>query len=190
VAGFCFSASDPDGDAITKYELYDNTIDPSTGHFSVNGVVQTKVLYQPIFLTPQQFAQTTFQTGASGSDDLYAAAFDGTSWSAIKEFHVTALTNQLPVVTASNVTATTHNEVFAASSLVSASDPDGDAITMYELYDNTIDPSTGHFSVNGVVQTKVLYQPIFLTGPRQKSGRYSQYRHSHREWGRCKAIDD
>jgi len=91
--GSLSTASDPDGDAITMYTVYDNTIDPNTGHFLVNGVVQTKNLYQPIYLTAQQFAQTTFQTGASGSDDLYVAAFDGTSWSAIKEFHVGAVNN-------------------------------------------------------------------------------------------------
>ena len=156
------SASDPDGDAITMYTLYDNTIDPNTGHFSVNGVVQTKVLYQPITLTAQQFAQTTFKTGASGSDDLYVSAFDGTSWSTIKEFHVAALANRPPVVAASDVTLPGATSV-AMGSLLSASDPDGDAITMYTLYDNTIDPNTGHFSVNGVVQAKVLYQPITLT---------------------------
>jgi hypothetical protein len=91
--GSLFTASDPDGDAITMYTVYDNTLNPNTGHLLVNGVAQAKLLYQPIYLTAQQFAQTTFQTGASGSDDVYVSAFDGTSWSAVKEFHVGAVNN-------------------------------------------------------------------------------------------------
>jgi hypothetical protein len=69
----------------------------------VNGVTQAKVLYQPIVLTAAQLAQTTFQTG-TGPDDLYVAAFDGTAWSAGKEFHVSPPAAGGPATVASGAT--------------------------------------------------------------------------------------
>ena len=57
-------------------------------------------------------------------------------------------TNQAPVLTASN-TNLTHNQTIAASSLFTATDPNGDTITTYALKDVT---GNGHFVVNGVVQ--------------------------------------
>ena len=55
---------------------------------------------------------------------------------------------QAPVVTAINATLT-HNQSVAASSLFTATDPDGQTITTYALKDVT---GNGHFVVNGVVQ--------------------------------------
>ena len=52
------------------------------------------------------------------------------------------------MVTALNTTVT-HKQSVAASSLFTASDPDGDTITTYALKDVT---GNGHFVVNGVVQ--------------------------------------
>ena len=52
------------------------------------------------------------------------------------------------MVTTSNKTVT-HNQSIAASSLFTATDPDGDTITTYALKDVT---GNGHFVVNGVVQ--------------------------------------
>jgi len=55
---------------------------------------------------------------------------------------------QAPVITALNATLT-HNQSIAASSLFTATDPDGQTITTYALKDVT---GNGHFVVNGVVQ--------------------------------------
>src|SRR2546430_1740843 len=57
----------------------------------------------------------------------------------------------MPVVTASNFTAT-HNQNIAASNLFSVTDANGDSITQYQLWDSTGDPASGHWIVNGVVQ--------------------------------------
>jgi hypothetical protein len=92
-------------------------------------------------------AQTTYQSG-SGSDQLSIRANDGTLWSAWQTATVTAPLDQAPVVTASNKTVT-HNQSIAASSLFTATDPEGDTITTYALKDVT---GNGHFVVNGVVQ--------------------------------------
>ena len=141
-ASSLFTATDPDGDTITTYALKDVT---GNGHFVVNGV--TQATNTEIDLTAAQLAQTTYQSG-SGSDQFSVRAFDGTLWSGWQTATVTASVDQAPVVTTSNKTVT-HNQSIAASSLFTATDPDGDTITTYALKDVT---GNGHFVVNGVVQ--------------------------------------
>ncbi|WP_271614781.1 M10 family metallopeptidase [Bradyrhizobium sp. CCBAU 51627] len=147
-ASTLFTASDPNGYTITEYHFWDSTADPSSGHFVVGGVAQGT--NQSIDVLASQLASTTFQSG-SGSDDLWVQAFDGTYWSAWKEFHVNAPVDQAPVVSASDYTAT-HNQNIAASSLFTVSDAEGDPITAYHFWDSTSDPSSGHFVVGGVAQ--------------------------------------
>jgi VCBS repeat-containing protein len=141
-ASSLFTASDPDGDAITTYHFYDAT---GNGHFVVNGVAQPAAT--SIAVSAAQLAQTSYQSG-SGADQLFVQAYDGTLWSNWKPFMVNAPVDRAPVVMAPDVTAT-HNQSFAASSLFTASDPDGDTISMYHFYDAT---GNGHFVVNGVAQ--------------------------------------
>ena len=69
-----FSVADADDDTITRYQFWDSTVDASSGHWVVNGVVQGT--NQAIDVTPAQLSSTTFQSG-SGSDDLWVRAFDG-----------------------------------------------------------------------------------------------------------------
>jgi hypothetical protein len=104
-----FSVTDGDGDTITKYQFWDSTADPTSGHWVVSGVAQGA--FQAIDVSAAQLAQTTFQSG-SGSDDLYVWAFDGFDWSAWKEFHVNAPLNHVPVVTAPDFAAS-HNQNIA-----------------------------------------------------------------------------
>ena len=132
-ASALFSVTDGDGDAITKYQFWDSTTDPASGHWVVNGMVQGT--NQAIDVTAAQLAQTTFQSG-SGSDDLWVRAFDGFDWSEWKEFHVNAPVEARPVVTAPDFAAS-HNQDIAASALFSVTDGDGDAITKYQFWDST-----------------------------------------------------
>ncbi|CAN7322707.1 matrixin family metalloprotease [Bradyrhizobium sp. LjRoot220] len=80
-----FSVSDADSDTISKYQFWDSSNDPLSGHFVVGGVAQG--VGQGIDLTAAQLSSTTFQTG-SASDDLWVRVYDGTEWSAWKGFHV------------------------------------------------------------------------------------------------------
>ncbi len=146
-ASSLFSANDADGDSLL-YFFYDNSADPTSGHFTVNGVVQAAGT--TFALTAAQLAQTTFTAGTSSSDDLFVNAWDGSAFSGPKEFHVNVAANHAPTVTASDVPAT-RGEVLNASSLFSANDADGDSL-LYFFYDNSADPTSGHFTVNGVVQ--------------------------------------
>jgi hypothetical protein len=141
-ASSLFTATDPDGDAIT-YALKDLT---GNGHFVVNGVVQATNV--EIDLTAAQLAQATYVAG-SGSDQLSIRASDGTLWSAWQTVTVTAPLDQAPVVTTSDQTVMRNQSIIAASSLFTATDPEGDPITTYALKDLT---GNGQFVVNGVVQ--------------------------------------
>jgi hypothetical protein len=151
-----FTASDPDGDAITQYDLWDTG--GGGGHFLVNGVVQPT--NGDIYVIAERLAQTTYQSG-NGIDTLRVRANDGTQWSEWSpSFTVSAQTvntppvntppvNTPPVVTVSNIIARP-GQAFAASSLFTASDPDGDAITQYDLWDTGGD--SARFRVDGVTQ--------------------------------------
>src|SRR5262249_57198362 len=65
-AAALFTASDPDGDAITQYDFWDTG--GGGGHFAVNGASQPA--NQDIYVSTSQLAQTTYQTG-SGTDTLW-----------------------------------------------------------------------------------------------------------------------
>jgi hypothetical protein len=148
-----FSVSDFEGDAITKYQLWDSTSDPLSGHFVISGVAQPARAV--IDITAAQLAATSFVTGTV-NDMLQIRAFDGISWSASDSaswapFTVTPAPNNAPVVTTADTSAG-HGQTLALSSLFSVSDADGDAITRYQLWDSTSDPLSGHFVVNGVAQ--------------------------------------
>ena len=66
-----FSATDGDGDTLL-YFFYDNSADPASGHFTVNGVVQAA--NTTFAVNAAQLAQTTFTAGAFTSDDLFVNA--------------------------------------------------------------------------------------------------------------------
>jgi hypothetical protein len=149
IASSLFTASDGDNDTITAYQFYDNTPGGTSGHFVINGVIQPA--YNPIDVSATQLAQTTFQPGVSGSDDLWVRAYDGIDWSAWKEFHVTVPPNHAPSVAASDVHST-KDQLLAAASLFSVADTDHDAITAYTFYDDSPAATSGYFVVNGVAQ--------------------------------------
>jgi hypothetical protein len=146
-ASSLFSASDADGDNLL-YFFYDNTLDPASGHFTINGMVQAAGT--TFAVTAAQLAQTTFTAGTATSDDLFVNVWDGSAFSGPKEFHVNVPANQAPTVTAPDFSAS-KGQLIAASSLFSANDADGDSL-LYFFYDNSAAATSGHFTVNGVVQ--------------------------------------
>jgi hypothetical protein len=144
-ASSLFTASDPDGDTISKYAFWDTGA--GGGHFMLNGVAQGTS--QEINVAAAQLSQLSYQSG-SGADTLWVRANDGTQWSPwSSSFTVTAPVDTPPSVTVSNVNAT-HGQSFAASSLFTATDADGDAISKYAFWDTG--NGGGHFMLNGVAQ--------------------------------------
>ncbi|MGY3589497.1 autotransporter passenger strand-loop-strand repeat protein [Bradyrhizobium sp. USDA 4341] len=77
------TATDADGDAITKYALWDSN---TNGHWSVNGA--TQAANTEIDITAAQLSQTTYQAG-SGTDQLWIRAYDGIAWGAWQPFNAT-----------------------------------------------------------------------------------------------------
>jgi len=147
------TVSDTDGDAMTRYQLYDATGNASSGHFVVNGVAQPSNIV--IDLTATQAAQTSFVAGAV-NDDIQIRVYDGQAWSAADTanwapFALGPTTNNAPVVTTTNIRASAGQSITLAS-LITVSDADGDAMTRYQLYDATGNVSSGHFMLNGVAQ--------------------------------------
>lgn len=153
---YLLSATDPDGDAITKYQLWDSTPGLKSGHWVVNGVAQGAGT--AIDVTADELAHTSFHTAITGPELLWARAFDGVEWSDWKSFTITVPTdgdypgpgpNHLPVVT-TNDTIASHGQNLAASALFSAQDTDGDLIAWYEVWDSTDGASSGSWVLDGV----------------------------------------
>src|SRR5581483_7258148 len=147
-AASLFTVSDAESDSITAYQFWESTATASSGHWVVNGVAQGANV--AIDVSAAQLSQTSFLTNF-GADDLWVRAFDGTSWGAWTEFHVTAPANQAPVTTAADVTADRGVSLDAAS-LFTVSDAENDGITAYQFWDSTATASSGHWVVNGVAQ--------------------------------------
>ena len=140
-----FTAKDADGDAITKYAFWDTG--SGGGYFVLNGVVQGT--NQEIDVTAAQLSQLSYQSG-SGTDTLWVRANDGAQWSPwSSSFTVTTPIDTPPTASVSNMTAT-HGQSFAASSLFTARDSDGEAITKYAFWDTGT--GGGHFLLNGGAQ--------------------------------------
>ena len=139
-----FSAADADGDALTYY-FQDGTPAANSGRFVLNGTAMANGA--GFNVSAAQLAQLTFAAG-SIDDDLsmqLADSHDALSAGAGVHVHV----NRAPVlsVPASTVTASA-NQSLQVSSLFSAADADGDALT-YFFQDGTPAANSGRFVLNG-----------------------------------------
>src|SRR5262249_26044498 len=140
-----FATSDADGDAITQYRFWNTGA--GGGHFVLNGAAQAT--NQAVLVTAAQLAQFSYQAG-SLADTLWVQAYDGYVWGPWSNaFTVTPWFDTPATVTVVNLTAT-HGQSFAASSLFTTSDPDGDTISKYAFWDTGA--GGGHFVLNGTAQ--------------------------------------
>ncbi|MCO5090684.1 hypothetical protein [Bosea sp. (in: a-proteobacteria)] len=146
-ASALFTTNDADGDAITKYRLWDGNANTSSGHWTVNGVAKGANL--TIEITAAEFANTVWSVGSVG-DTVSVQVFDGIAWSAWKDFTIAAPPNAAPTVTAATYTPAHGALTTQASLLFTTNDADGDAITKYRLWDGNANTSSGHWTVNGV----------------------------------------
>ena len=117
-ASSLFSASDADGDNLL-YFFYDNSAAATSGHFTVNGVVQAA--NTTFAVVGGTAGVATFTAGTASSDDLFVNAWDGSLYSGPKEFHVNIPANHAPTVTASDI-STSRGDILTASQLFSAND--------------------------------------------------------------------
>jgi hypothetical protein len=113
-----------------------NSLSVSNNTFISTGLSGAIGIYDA-YGTPVQLSNNIFQGVATPVYPPTAAA--------------TPSTDTPPVVTVSNSNITASpGQIFAADSLFTASDPDGDAITQYDFWDTG--GGGGHFLVNGVAQ--------------------------------------
>ena len=144
-ASSLFVGSVSTGDTITEYALWDSD---GNGRWLVNGVAQgTNV---EIDITAAQLAQTSYQAG-SGTDHLWAKAYDGVIWGLWQQFTVTVPMPTLAAVR--NDLAATGGQVVSLSSLVTIADPGAVSYQKLELWDASGTVTGGQFVVNGVAQT-------------------------------------
>src|SRR5262249_55636488 len=125
-----FTANDLFGDAIAQYDFWNSGT--GGGHFLLNN--QTLGANQDNYVRSAQLAQTTYVSG-SAAVMLWLRVSDGAQcgpWS--PSVTVTAPVDTGPVVTPAPHTSALDNQIFAVSSLFTASDPFGDAITQYDFW--------------------------------------------------------
>lgn len=97
-----FTATDPDGDAITRYQFWDSNTASSSGYFTVNGVRQPAG--QAIEVAANQLNTVRFVGGSlAGSDSLSIRAFDNKDWSNWQNFSMATTASQNPQFTSFSV---------------------------------------------------------------------------------------
>jgi hypothetical protein len=155
-ASTLFTASDPDGDAITAYRFTDLT--NGNGYFWFGTAQATNT---PLEVAAAQLGNVLFRGGASAStsDMVRIEAFDGASWGSREIAISTVAANRAPVVVASTGASVSTGGSIAVTAIFSASDPDGDTLTAYELWDSGA--GGGQFRIGGVAQASG--QAIALT---------------------------
>src|SRR5690349_9572708 len=124
-AAALFSATDPDGQAITQYRFFDGTV--GAGRFSRNGTPLPE--YQNFAIDAADLGSLVFTPDLAGSDEIWIQAFDGSDWSDWAIVTVTPAANARPVVTVADLRPAKGATSLAGTSLFSVADGDGDAIT-------------------------------------------------------------
>ena len=160
-----FSASDSDGDTITKYGLWDTE---GHGYWMIGGVAQATDA--EIDVSAASLSQVSYVFGTA-PDTLWVRAYDGYLWGAWVPFTATQNVDHPPVVSASGFTAAHGQASVAASGLFSATDQDHDAITQYALWDSN---GNGHWVVNGAVQATEVEIDITAAQLAQTSYQFGQ----------------
>ncbi len=142
-----FSVSDGDGDPVVTYRFTDVGGGPTSMHlwFAGQGNLTQGA---SIDVAANQLSSLWIQ-GGSVNDSLRVQVFDGYTggWSAPQDISV-RIPNRAPTITMTPVSVQTGASV-AVTNLFGVSDPDGDAITAYQIWDTA---GGGYFTINGVPQ--------------------------------------
>ena len=150
LASTIISANDADGNTLT-YEVWDSGRAWSSGYFELNG--SKLATQQGHTLTEQQFSELNIVGGSdNGSETMWIRVSDGTFTSAWDSFTLTTsgavpASNTVPTVTANNLTLG-ESESVQLSTIVTASDADGDALT-YEVWDGNSNAQSGYIEFSG-----------------------------------------
>ena len=138
------TSSDADGDAITKYQIWDGGGAANSAYFwtPTNSHVAAGTA---VDVAASDLANVWVQGGtAGGSETMYIRAFDGTTWGAWDSFTVTSLANHAPAVAINNQ-ALHINAWSQIGSLLTYSDADGHPATQYQFWDGGAAANSGYF---------------------------------------------
>ena len=153
-----FSVSDPDGDAITRFEFTDLNGAALTGRFRLGGSFQGNG--STFEINASQLGALQYVGGSDISNEqIQIRAFDGELWSAARTLGLyTTRQNTTRPVIESGPSFALANEVRVASAFLSASDPDGFPILRYFLRDRRVDGS--FFTLNGERLEEGVYHNV------------------------------
>ena len=147
-SGVLSNDSDLDGDQLTVTGVSNTSHGAGTVGASLAGAYGHLTLNANgsySYVADNGAAISSAPTGSHLQDIFSYTVSDGNGGTATASLTITL--DRAPVVSASNVTLSSSTSV-AASSLFTATDPDGNAITTYAFEDT----GSGHFVLNGVVQ--------------------------------------
>jgi hypothetical protein len=142
------ATSDADGDAITKYQIWDGGGAANSAYFwtPTNSHVAAGTA---VDVAAADLANVWIQGGtAAGSDTMYIRAFDGSAWGNWDAFTVTSLANHAPVASINNQTLHL-NEWNQIGNLLSYSDADAHPATAYQFWDGGGAANSAYFWTPG-----------------------------------------
>lgn len=149
-----FSVTDQDANShFTQYYLVDRRVNQNGGHFVFQG--QRLASAQWFVVAADEMDDLQYVGGGFGTqtENIGVRAFDGKYWSSTVDFAMTTDPNAFRPVAQAFAADTAPGAVLGAASLFGWSDQDGNTAKQYRFYETGPDPSSGHFSVNGVQQT-------------------------------------
>lgn len=151
-ANTIFSATDSNGDTITRYMLWDSDSSSDSGYFTIGGIRQSAL--QEITISSSQLSSLRWIGGSRSQSDIgWVRAADSYEWGEWDSFTAvtTGFTNVKPVVTGRN-TGVAAGVSAQARTLLTVSDADNDTITAYRFWDSTATTRSGYFTLDGVKQ--------------------------------------
>nr|MCU0936167.1 hypothetical protein [Gammaproteobacteria bacterium] len=154
-----FSASDPDGDTVVRYELFLGYNSPQPGYLRVSGVARHEQL---VTIEAAQLPAAEYVSDYVGdiSHALRVRAYDGLDWGSESTVYVTTTVNHSPTVETTLTWVEAGHSVLLAP-LISTRDIDGDAIVQYELSVQSGDTVRGTVYLNGQAQS--LAEPLLIS---------------------------
>ncbi|MGD9922613.1 MAG: hypothetical protein AB7V13_14400, partial [Pseudorhodoplanes sp.] len=134
--------SDKDGDAAVQYQFNDLYAGNGSAYLWFNGA---KVANQAFTVNAADLGNVWVRGAAgTGWDNMQVRASDGMSWGAWDTFKVTTVANSAPVATI-NDTTQSKNLWVQVSTLVKATDANGDAITEFQFVDQYAGAGSAYF---------------------------------------------
>ena len=144
------TASDPDGDAITRWRFMDTYGAESSGYLRLNGIKRGANGW--VTVDSDQLHTVEYKAGSEiGRETLRVQVFANGQWSKVKEFFAYSATvnDERPEVFATPFNVVAYDKI-EVQDWVSATDPDGQPITEFKFRDRK--KGGGYFTIDGVKQ--------------------------------------